>query len=34
VDLLAYIRLSRETDVTNSPATQRLDIQEWADAQR
>jgi len=34
VDLLAYVRLSRETDVTNSPATQRLDIQEWADDHR
>jgi DNA invertase Pin-like site-specific DNA recombinase len=34
VELLAYVRLSRETDVTNSPATQRLDIQEWADDHR
>jgi site-specific DNA recombinase len=29
--LLAYIRLSRDTDVSNSPATQRADIQDWAD---
>ena len=31
MDLLAYIRLSRETDVTSSPATQRADIQDFAD---
>src|SRR6266566_7928295 len=30
--LLASIRLSRDTDTTNAPATQRADIQEWADA--
>jgi site-specific DNA recombinase len=29
--LLASIRLSRDTDTTNAPATQRADIQEWAD---
>jgi hypothetical protein len=27
--LLAYIRLSRDTDATNSPATQRADIADW-----
>jgi site-specific DNA recombinase len=29
--LIASVRLSRDTDVTNSPATQRADIEDWVD---